>query len=221
MDRPVVIAIDGPSGVGKGTVSRALARALDYAHVDTGAMYRAVGWAALQRGLSLTDEDAVSALAATLQLTVEDGLVVADGTDITRAVRTPDIDKAATAVARMPKVREVLVDRQRALARGRGVVIEGRDNGTVVFPDADVKIYLDAAPEERARRRANDPAHAGMPAAVSDVAKMLTERDRSDSTRSASPLYAAPDAVVVDTTGKNVEEVVRDVLAVVRRKSEI
>jgi len=221
MDRPVVIAIDGPSGVGKGTVSRALARALDYAHVDTGAMYRAVGWAALQRGLSLTDEDAVSALAATLQLTVEDGLVVADGTDITRAVRTPDIDKAATAVARMPKVREVLVDRQRALARGRGVVIEGRDIGTVVFPDADVKIYLDAAPEERARRRASDPAHAGMPAAVSDVAKMMTERDRSDSTRTASPLYAAPDAIVVDTTGKNVEEVVRDVLAVVRRKSEI
>ena len=216
MDRPVVIAIDGPSGVGKGTVSRALARALDYAHVDTGAMYRAVGWAALQRGLSLTDEDAVSALAATLQLTVEDGLVVADGTDITRAVRTPDIDKAATAVARMPKVREVLVDRQRALARGRGVVIEGRDIGTVVFPDADVKIYLDASPQERARRRAADPAHGGGPQELAAVATALAARDKIDSTRSVSPLMVAPDAIVVDTTDIPVDAVVARVLEMVR-----
>ena len=218
MDRPVVIAIDGPSGVGKGTVSRALARALDYAHVDTGAMYRAVGWAALQRGLSLTDEDAVSALAATLQLTVEDGLVVADGTDITRAVRTPDIDKAATAVARMPKVREVLVDRQRALARGRGVVIEGRDIGTVVFPDADVKIYLDASPEERARRRAADPAHGGGPQELAAVATALAARDKIDSTRSVSPLMVAPDAIVVDTTDIPVDAVVARVMEMVRQR---
>jgi len=217
MDRPVVIAIDGPSGVGKGTVSRALGRALDYAHVDTGAMYRAVGWAALQRGLSLTDEDAVSALAATLQLTVEDGLVVADGTDITRAVRTPDIDKAATAVARMPKVREVLVDRQRALARGRGVVIEGRDIGTVVFPDADVKIYLDASPEERARRRAADPAHGGGPQELAAVATALAARDKIDSTRSVSPLMVAPDAIVVDTTDIPVDAVVARVMEMVRQ----
>lgn len=218
MDRPVVIAIDGPSGVGKGTVSRALARALDYAHVDTGAMYRAVGWAALRRGLSLTDEDAVSALAATLQLTVEDGLVVADGTDITRAVRTPDIDKAATAVARMPKVREVLVDRQRALARGRGVVIEGRDIGTVVFPDADVKIYLDASPEERARRRAADPAHGGGPQELAAVATALAARDKIDSTRSVSPLMVAPDAIVVDTTDIPVDAVVARVMEMVRQR---
>jgi len=212
MDRPVVIAIDGPSGVGKGTVSRALARALGYTHVDTGAMYRAVGWAAHQRGLSLIDEDAVSALAATLQLTVEDGLVVADGTDITRAVRTPDIDRAATAVARMPKVREILVDRQRALARGRGVVMEGRDIGTVVFPDADVKIYLDASPEERARRRAADPAHGGGPQELAAVATALAARDKIDSTRSVSPLMVAPDAIVVDTTDIPVDAVVARVM---------
>ena len=215
-ERPLIIAIDGPSGVGKGTVSRALARALDYTHVDTGAMYRAVGWAADQRGLSLTDEDAVSALAATLQLTVEDGLVVADGTDITRAVRTPDIDKAATAVARMPKVREILVDRQRALARGRGVVMEGRDIGTVVFPDADVKIYLDASPEERARRRAADPAHGGGPQELAAVATALAARDKIDSTRSVSPLMVAPDAIVVDTTDIPVDAVVARVLEMVR-----
>ena len=215
-ERPLIIAIDGPSGVGKGTVSRALARALDYTHVDTGAMYRAVGWAADQRGLSLTDEDAVSALAATLQLTVEDGLVVADGTDITRAVRTPDIDKAATAVARMPKVREILVDRQRALARGRGVVMEGRDIGTVVFPDADVKIYLDASPQERARRRAADPAHGGGPQELAAVATALAARDKIDSTRSVSPLMVAPDAIVVDTTDIPVDAVVARVLEMVR-----
>jgi len=213
----VVIAIDGPSGAGKGTVARKVAETLGYRHVDTGAMYRAVGWAALQRGLSLTDEDAVSALAATLQLTVEDGLVVADGTDITRAVRTPDIDKAATAVARMPKVREVLVDRQRALARGRGVVIEGRDIGTVVFPDADVKIYLDASPEERARRRAADPAHGGGPQELAAVATALAARDKIDSTRSVSPLMVAPDAIVVDTTDIPVDAVVARVMEMVRQ----
>jgi len=216
-ERPLIIAIDGPSGVGKGTVSRALARALDYTHVDTGAMYRAVGWAADQRGLSLTDEDAVSALAATLQLTVEDGLVVADGTDISRAVRTPDIDKAATAVARMPKVREILVDRQRALARGRGVVMEGRDIGTVVFPDADVKIYLDASPQERARRRAADPAHGGGPQELAAVATALAARDKIDSTRSVSPLMVAPDAIVVDTTDIPVDAVVARVMEMVRQ----
>jgi CMP/dCMP kinase len=217
-DRPIIIAIDGPSGVGKGTVSRALASALGFTHVDTGAMYRAVGWAAIQRGLSLSDEAAVSALAADLRLAVENSRVRVNDIDITRAVRTPEIDKAATAVARMPKVRAILVERQRGLARGRGVVMEGRDIGTVVFPDADVKIYLDASPEERARRRAIDPAHTGGPAAVSDVATLLTQRDEIDRTRKASPLYAAADAVIVDTTDKNVDEVVREVLEVIAMK---
>ena len=217
--RPVIIAIDGPSGVGKGTVSRALARALGYTHVDTGAMYRAVGWAALQRGLSLTDEAAVSALAADLQLAVEDGRVVVDDTDITRAVRTPEIDKAATAVARMPKVREILVERQRALARGRGVVVEGRDIGTVVFPTADVKIYLDASPEERARRRAADPAHGGGPQELAAVATALAARDKIDTTRAVSPLTVAPDAVVVDTTDIPADIVVERVLRIVEERT--
>jgi cytidylate kinase len=120
-------------------------------------------------------------------------------------------------VARLPKVRAILVDRQRELAAGGGIVMEGRDIGTVVFPDADVKIYLDASAEERARRRANDPAHSGVPTAVADVATLLTERDRLDRTRTTSPLYAAPDAVVVDTTGKSIREVVEEVMPVIRR----
>jgi len=219
--RKPIIAIDGPSGAGKGTIARAVAEELGYFHYDSGAMYRAIGWKAHRDSVPFDDEPAVAKLAAASHIEIGGTRVTIDSVDVTRDIRTPAIDRASASVARLPKVREVLVARQRELGATGGIVMEGRDIGTVVFPDADVKVYLDAAPEERARRRANDPAHAGMPAAVSDVAKMLTERDRSDSTRSASPLYAAPDAVVVDTTGKNVEEVVRDVLAVVRRKSEI
>src|SRR5207244_4821325 len=139
-----------------------------------------------------------------------------DGIDVTRHIRTPEIDRAAASVARLAKVREVLVERQRALGSGGGVVMEGRDIGTVVFPHADVKIYLDASPDERARRRAKDPAHTGGPTAVADVATLLRTRDAIDRTRTASPLYAAKDAVVIDTTGKSVDEVVREVISVIR-----
>jgi len=218
--KPLVIAIDGPSGAGKGTVARAIAGELGYRHVDSGAMYRAVGWKALREGVPLEDEQAVAALARRSRIDLSDERVTIDGHDVTRAIRTPDIDRAAAAVARLPAVRVVLVDRQRQLGVGGGIVMEGRDIGTVVFPDADVKVYLDASPEERARRRASDPAHTGVPTAVSEVATLLTERDRIDTTRTVSPLYAAPDAIVVDTTGKPVEAVVREVLEVIR-KSEV
>jgi CMP/dCMP kinase len=217
--RKLTIAIDGPSGAGKGTVARAVASALGYRHVDSGAMYRAVGWKALDTGMSLEFEDALEALAANSRITVTSDAITIDDIDITRAIRTPEIDRAAAAVARLPKVRAVLVERQRQVGANGGIVMEGRDIGTVVFPRADVKIYLDAAPEERARRRAADPSHSGVPSVVSEVATLLTERDRLDRTRAASPLYAAPDAVVVDTTGKSVEEVVREVIRIVREKT--
>jgi len=212
-----IIAIDGPSGAGKGTVAREVATALGYRHVDSGAMYRAVGWKALQEHVALDSDDTVSKLASASRIDVSTARVLIDGTDVTRAIRTPEIDHAATAVARLPGVRAVLVDRQRALGESGAIVMEGRDIGTVVFPNADVKIYLDASPEERARRRASDPAHSG-PTAVGEVATLLTARDEIDRTRAASPLYAAPDAVVVDTTGKNVDQVVREVLAVIQSK---
>jgi cytidylate kinase len=217
--RALIIAIDGPSGAGKGTVARAIAAELGYRHVDSGAMYRAIGWRALEAGLLLTDEDAVASLAARSRVTITPTAVTIDGTDVTRAIRTPEIDRAAAAVARLPRVRAVLVERQRQMENGSGIVMEGRDIGTVVFPNADVKLYLDAAPEERARRRAADPAHTG-PAVVADVATALTARDELDRTRAASPLYAAADAVVVDTTGKPVEQVVKEVLAIVQRKAK-
>jgi cytidylate kinase len=215
----MIVAIDGPSGAGKGTVARAVARELGYRHVDSGAMYRAVAWQALRRGVPLDQEPLVARLARESTIEMAPSRVAIDGEDVTRAIRTPEIDRAAAAVARLPSVRAVLVERQRALGGGGSIVMEGRDIGTVVFPDADVKIYLDAAPEERARRRANDPAHSGGPVAVADVATLLTERDQSDRTRAASPLYAAADAVVIDTTGKTVDDVVRAVLRIVESRA--
>jgi cytidylate kinase len=215
----LIIAIDGPSGAGKGTVARALAARRGYRHIDTGAMYRALAWQASRNGLDLADEAAVAELGERARFDVEGGRIAIDGQDVKTAIRTPEIDKAAAAVARHPSVRRVLVARQRAFGEGGGVVMEGRDIGTVVFPDADVKVYLDASPEERARRRAADPAHTSSKTAqLSDVATALAERDKSDSTRAVSPLAVAADAVVIDTTGVPIDGVVEQVLALVNAK---
>ena len=212
-----VIAIDGPSGVGKGTVARALAAALGYRHVDTGAMYRAVAWRALQLGVDLDDEEAVVRVAQSATIDVDGGRVVIGGTDVSAAIRTPEIDRATTRVARLPRVRAELVARQRALAEQGPLVMEGRDIGTVVFPAAAVKIYLDASPDERARRRARDPAHtAAQTQDLAHIAEAMQRRDENDRTRQASPLSIASDATVVDTTGISAEAVVARVLAVVR-----
>src|SRR5215467_10002154 len=213
--RPLIIAIDGPSGAGKGTVARAVAAKLGYRHVDSGAMYRAVGWKAVRDGVALDDEATVARLAEQSVIDVTHGAITIDAIDVTTAIRTPAIDRAAAAVARLPKVRAVLVARQRLLGGDGKIVMEGRDIGTVVFPDADVKIYLDASPEERAWRRAHDPAHTGGPSAVAEVATALTARDEIDRSRAASPLYAAADAVVIDTTGRSVDDDVAQVIAVV------
>ena len=215
--RKLVISIDGPSGVGKGTVARAVAAQLGYRHIDSGAMYRVVAWRALQTGLTLEDEVGLAALAERSRIDIGDAIVLIDGEDVSRAIRTPEIDRAAAAVARLPRVREVLVARQRALGVDGGIVMEGRDIGTVVFPQAEVKIYLDASAEERARRRALDPAHT-LAASVAEVESALIERDRSDRTREVSPLYLAADAILVDTTGRPVPSVVQEVMAVVQSR---
>ncbi len=215
--RKIIIAIDGPSGAGKGTIARAVAARLGYRHVDTGAMYRAVAWKAVEAGVDLRDEAAVAALSEQAVFNLDSGRITIDGQDVSQAIRTPAIDASATTVARLPAVRRVLVARQRAMGRDGGIVMEGRDIGTVVFPDADVKIYLDASPEERARRRASDPAHthAGTPA-IAHLATARAERDKSDSTRAVSPLAMAPDAIHIETTGLPIETVVERVLAIVK-----
>ena len=181
-------------------------------------MYRAVAWKALHDRVALDDEPAVGALAQRSNIELEAGRVVIDGHDVTKDIRTPDIDKAASSVARMPRVREALVNRQRRMAEDGGIVMEGRDIGTVVFPNADLKIYLDASAEERARRRMNDAAHSGGQAGQAAVAASIEARDRSDSTRTASPLTMAADAVLVDTTGLPIAQVVERVMALVQER---
>jgi len=212
----LIIAIDGPSGAGKGTVARTIAERLGYRHVDTGAMYRAVAWKARHDGHDLADAHAVAAVGRVATFALDHGRVVIDGHDVTRAIRTPEMDAAASIVARHPDVRAALVERQRAFGAGGGVVMEGRDIGSVVFPDADVKIYLDAAPEERARRRSQDAAHAAGAGSGSDgVAEAMRTRDRSDSTRSVSPLVQVKDAEYLDTTHMSIPAVIDRVMAIV------
>jgi cytidylate kinase len=219
--KPLIIAIDGPSGAGKGTVGRAIAEKLGYRHVDSGAMYRAVGWRALRDLVPFDQEDVIARMAERARIEVSAGAVTIDEEDVTHAIRTLDVDRAAAAVARLPLVRHVLVARLRQIGAGGGIVMEGRDIGTVVFPDADVKLYLDAAPEERARRRAEDPAHSARSKPASDVGTALAARDELDRTRAASPLYAAADAIVVDTTGKSIQDVVREVMALIQENSAL
>jgi cytidylate kinase len=204
-----VIAIDGPAGSGKSTVARALAARLGLDYLDTGAMYRSVAFAAIQRNIDPEDLDAVGALASTVVIEVAE-VVTVDGVDATVEIRGPEVTRAVSAVAANPAVRKEMVQRQREWADAHGGgVIEGRDIGSVVFPDASLKIFLTARDEERARRRSQEVRDLD----YDEVAASIAERDHRDSTRAASPRAKAPDAVEIDTSALSVDEIVEQVMA--------
>jgi CMP/dCMP kinase len=211
----MIIAIDGPAGSGKSSVAKALAGRLGFYYLDTGAMYRALAYRALSKGVSPNDEPAVAAIAA--NDLIEFGHVAGEplpsrvfiaGEDVTDAIRTPQVDDAVSPVAKLPLVRSAMVAQQRHLAKDADIVVEGRDIGTVVFPDAQLKVYLTASAEERARRRAAQQSAGGHAIDEERVRDAIVRRDEIDSTRTHSPLAAADDAVVVDTTGLTFDEVV-------------
>jgi cytidylate kinase len=211
----MIIAIDGPAGSGKSSVAKAVAASLGFRYLDTGAMYRAIAQRALASGISVTDEDAVASIAQTCEIAFvhesgvpEPSRVLLDGIDVTRDIRTPQVDDAVSPVARLPLVRNAMVAQQRHLAQEGDTVVEGRDIGTVVFPDATLKVFLTADPDERARRRAAQNAASGHAADEQSVRDAIISRDAQDSTRVHSPLAAADDAVVVDTTELTFEQVV-------------
>jgi cytidylate kinase len=210
----LVVAIDGPSGSGKSTVARAVAGDLGLQVLDTGAMYRAVTLAAIERDVPLDDGAACAVVARDVEISLEDGVTRLDGRDVSGEIRGPVVTGAVSTVAAHPDVRAILVEEQRAwVKRHLGGVVEGRDIGTVVFPDATVKVFLVASDDERARRRQRDELAADRAVAVEDVKAALDRRDALDSGRKVSPLRAADDAIMIDTTHVDVDAVVADVVA--------
>ncbi|MFA4964032.1 MAG: (d)CMP kinase [Thermoleophilia bacterium] len=212
-----VVAVDGPMGSGKSSVARRVAARLGYVYLDTGAMYRAVGLLATEAGVALDDEATVVAVARAAELHFSpDGRLCASGRDVSEAIRTLEMGAAASKVSALPGVRRLLVEQQRALAADADIVMEGRDIGTNVFPDAAVKVYLTARPEVRAARRAAELRANGDDVDVEEVLAALIERDRRDSGRAVAPLRKADDAVELDTSALTLEQVVAELVALVR-----
>jgi cytidylate kinase len=218
----VIIAIDGPAGSGKSTVARGVARRLGFTYLDSGAMYRAVTLAALEQGAPLDDGPALGRLGAAARIELHERdhdyvQVILDGRDVSEQIREPAVTGASSRVAAHGEVRAALLEKQRELIAAGNYVVEGRDIGTVVAPDAQIKAFLTADPSERARRRAAELRRRGLEAQADDVRRAIEQRDRLDSTRSAAPLRPAADAVVIDTTGLEADDVIERVLELVER----
>ena len=220
--RKYTIAIDGPSGAGKSTVAKALAQRLGYVYIDTGAMYRSVALKAKEEGISPEDKLALRRMASSLRITfVSDGdkvHVLCDGKDVTESIRTPEISRLASAISKQRELREVLVRMQREMGREGGVILEGRDIGTVVFPDAEVKFYLDAQSEERVNRRYHEMVEKGMRVDFKETQEDLMRRDLHDMHRDHSPLKKAEDAWVIDSTRRSVKEVVAEMIRIIKER---
>lgn len=220
----IKIAIDGPSGAGKSTVAKALAARMGIVYVDTGALYRTVGYAAVTRGISTKDAASLEAMLPSIEVDVryENGVqcVYLNGENLGDKIRRPEISMAASDVSAVPAVRAFLLDTQRDIARRNSVVMDGRDIGTVILPDADVKIFMTASVEARAERRTRELAEKGMPACYEDVLREMKERDAQDSGRAIAPAIPAPDAVHLDNSGMTVEESVNAVIAIIEQKAK-
>jgi cytidylate kinase len=214
------IAIDGPAGAGKSTISKAVSKQLGYIYVDTGALYRAVGYYVTKKGVNTSDEINVSALLSEISVELKfvnaEQRVFLNGEDVSNFIRTPEISMAASAVSALPPVRQFLFETQQKIARENNVVMDGRDIGTVVLPNADVKIFLTASPEERARRRYDELVLKGENVNYDDVLKDVITRDYNDSHRAIAPLKQADDAILVDTTGNTLEKSIEVLLNTIK-----
>ncbi len=214
----MIVTIDGPAGAGKSTVARRLAARLGFQFLDTGAMYRAVAWAAARDGIAWDDAPAIAQLAARLQVTCDGPRVLVDGQDVTESIRSPEVTALTRHVADNRQVRAHLVDQQRRLAQGQCFVTEGRDQGTVAFPDAACKFFLTASPAERARRRQAELAARGQQVTIADVRAQQDQRDQRDQTRTVGALTPAPDALIIPTDGMPLDEVVERLASLVRNQ---
>jgi CMP/dCMP kinase len=223
MTRPLIIAIDGPSGSGKSTLGRMLARELGLLYIDTGSMYRAVALAVIESTVNESDDVAVGLLAERIDIDLAgepDSLCVTlDGRDVSARIRDEDVTHVSSIISTIPAVRRAMVRRQRELGE-RGAVLNGRDIGTVVFPNADVKFFLDAVPTERAERRLAEERRHNPKATLSQTLADINERDRRDTTRADSPLIAARDAVVIDSTGQSIDAVLQRMLKIVKEQKQ-
>ncbi len=221
MDNKFIITIDGPAGSGKSTLARALAKKLGYLYVDTGAMYRGIAWKALEEGLDIEDEDSVSDMAEGCHISFKqensENRIILNGTDITGLIRNDTVSDATSKISRYRRIREKLVGRQREMGKGGGIVIEGRDTGTVVFPRGDIKIFLKADAEERGRRRFLELKNSAQ-CDLQTIIGNIRERDKRDEERTHSPLTPAKDAILIDTTDKSVDELLDFMVKVVESR---
>ncbi|MBQ3093606.1 MAG: (d)CMP kinase [Clostridia bacterium] len=219
---PIAVAIDGPSGAGKSTIARVLAKELQFIYVDTGALYRAVGYSALKAGVDIRNNEAVEAWLPSIDVSLSyqngEQCVFANGENVTGLIRTPEVSQAASIVSAIPAVRAFLLALQKNMAKTQSVIMDGRDIGTVVLPDAKVKIFLTASAEDRAKRRFDELVEKGMDVTFEDVLADMIERDKRDSERAAAPLKPADDAILVDTSGNTLEQSVALMRSIVEEK---